>query len=200
MDNLCPPEGGWALILVNAQHPLPGDFEPDTALLSLGKPCDRRIAPVVERLFCDAQIGGVELLLRSGYRSIPYQKDLYEDKIRRVIEEEGADPERAPDLAAMVVARPGTSEHHTGLAFDILSPEYDSLDEEFCRTKAYAWLCAHAVDYGFVLRYPADKTPVTGIVYEPWHWRYVGPCAAHKMNRLDLCLEEYVERLAREQK
>lgn len=198
MDTLLFPEGGWTLILVNAHHPLPVDFVPDTALLSLGKPCDRRIAPAMERLFCAAHSDGVALLLRSGYRSIPYQKTLYEDKIRRVIEEEGADPQQAPDLAARVVARPGTSEHHTGLAFDILSPEYDSLDEAFCRTQAYAWLCAHAADYGLVLRYSADKTAKTGIVYEPWHWRYVGPQAARSMNRLGLCLEEYAAWLARE--
>ena len=193
MDNLCFPEGGWALILVNAQHPLPGDFEPDTALLSLGKPCDRRIAPVVERLFCDAQIGGVELLLRSGYRSIPYQKDLYEDKIRRVIEEEGADPERAPDLAAMVVARPGTSEHHTGLAVDLQTTGAVTLEENFADTPAYKWLDEHAEEYGFIERYPKEKSDITGVLWEPWHYRYVGVSNAKAIKTMGICLEEYVE-------
>ncbi|MBQ7860248.1 MAG: M15 family metallopeptidase, partial [Faecalibacterium sp.] len=107
----------------------------------------------------------------------------------------GLDEAAATEKAKTVVTPPGCSEHNCGLAADINSPEYYPLEEPFKNTKAYAWLCAHAEEYGFILRYPKDKEDITGIIYEPWHWRYVGVENAKAINASGLCLEEYVAQL-----
>lgn len=188
----------WALILVSAKNPLPEDYAAELCMHSAGKCADARIAPCLEKMFEDAQKDGITLLMRSGHRSVEYQRKLYLGRIQRAIREEGVPEEQAADYAATIVARPGTSEHHTGLAFDLLTPQYDILDEGFEATAAFSWLCENAHRYGFVLRYPKDKTPVTGIIYEPWHWRYVGLVAARHMRGSGECLEEYLQRISQE--
>ena len=87
------------------------------------------------------------------------------------------------------------SEHNCGLAADLNSPEHTGLDEGFEKTAAFRWLCEHAGDYGFILRYPKDAEDKTEIIYEPWHWRYVGVENAAKINASGLCFEEYIETL-----
>ncbi|MEL7609709.1 MAG: M15 family metallopeptidase [Bacillota bacterium] len=188
----------WALILVSAKSPLPKDFPVELCMHSAGKCADARITLRMEQMFEDARKDGVTLLMRSGHRSVEYQEELYLRRIQRAVREENVPEEQAADYAATIVARPGTSEHHTGLAFDLLTPEYDILDEGFENTPAFSWLCENAHRYGFVLRYPKDKTPVTGIVYEPWHWRYVGMKAAKEMRQSGECLEEYLKRTSKE--
>ena len=98
--------------------------------------------------------------------------------------------EEAQELSLRTIARPGYSEHHTGLAVDL-----NDVSDNFEETEAYRWLQAHSADYGFVQRYRQDKVDITGIDNESWHYRYVGVEHAQEMNRLDLCLEEYVEYL-----
>ena len=109
---------------------------------------------------------------------------------------EGYSYERAVEEAGTVVAVPGTSEHQTGLALDIVDASYQHLDEAQEDTQVQQWLMEHSWEYGFVLRYPSGKSETTGIIYEPWHYRYVGREAAREMTELGLCLEEYVDWLS----
>lgn len=96
------------------------------------------------------------------------------------------DSSEAEAVAANSIARPGSSEHSTGLAID-----FNGVSEEFDTTPEYRWLMKHAADYGFILRYAEEKESITGIRFEPWHFRYVGSEHAREINRLGLCLEEY---------
>lgn len=105
----------------------------------------------------------------------------------------GLNRNQAEIEAARNVAYPGTSEHHLGLAVDIVSLQYQQLDEAQARTPEIIWLTEHCSEYGFILRYPKDKTQITGIVYEPWHFRYVGVETAKVIMEQGLCLEEYLE-------
>ena len=141
-----------------------------------------------------AAADGITLHLQSGYRSVDYQANLFKKQIEKW-KNTGLDEAAATEKAKTVVTPPGCSEHNCGLAADINSPEYYPLEEPFKNTKAYAWLCAHAEEYGFILRYPQDKEEITGIIYEPWHWRYVGVENAKAINASGLCLEEYVAQL-----
>lgn len=102
------------------------------------------------------------------------------------------DPAKAPEEAGKVVAVPGTSEHQLGLAVDIVDTNYQILDEAQENTAVQKWLMEHSWEYGFILRYPSDKGHITGIIYEPWHYRYVGREAAREMYEQGLCMEEYV--------
>lgn len=136
------------------------------------------------------------LRLSSAYRSIDYQQGLYKNKVQRVIAS-GTPESEAEDAAAREVARPGYSEHHTGYAFDF-SGEDGTLDS-FCQSEAYRWITEHGAAYGFIIRYPQEKSAITGIIDEPWHLRYVGPEAAQDMVSQGLCLEEYLDKLALDQ-
>lgn len=92
-----------------------------------------------------------------------------------------------------MVAVPGTSEHQTGLAMDIVDVNNQRLDESQESTAVQKWLIEHSLEYGFILRYPTGKSEITGIIYEPWHYRYVGREDAEQIHTLDVCLEEYLE-------
>ncbi|WP_423246190.1 M15 family metallopeptidase [Paludihabitans sp. MB14-C6] len=142
-----------------------------------------------------AKKDGITLYLRSGYRSIATQNVNYQADIQRNINK-GYTREQAIIETEKYYARPGQSEHHTGLAFDIITPEYHrdiyTLNEQFAKTKAYDWLVKHCAEYGFILRYPKDKVDITKINYEPWHYRYVGIEHAKKIMENNLCLEEYL--------
>lgn len=131
-------------------------------------------------------------MICSSYRTQAKQQELYENKLQRLIEE-GYSYENAVTEAGTVVAVPGTSEHQTGLALDIVDASYQILDQGQEDTLVQQWLIEHSWEYGFVLRYPNAKSEITGIIYEPWHYRYVGREAAREMTELDLCLEEYVD-------
>ncbi len=181
----------WSLIVVSEKSFLPKDFSVELEKVQNDKKVDARIADAVRSMIADAAADGVELIIQSSYRSVEHQERLFANKVERVIKA-GTPKEDAEAVAAMVVARPRTSEHHTGLAMDIVTPEYRELEEGFEDTKAFSWLCENAAEYGFTLRYPKDKSDVTGIVYEPWHWRYVGTEAALAMRQSGQCLEEYV--------
>ncbi len=142
-----------------------------------------------------AQDGIGPLRLVSAYRSISYQQGLYQNKVQRVIAS-GTPEDDAEDAAAREVARPGYSEHHTGYAFDFSGA--DGTLDSFYQSDAYQWVAQHGAQYGFIIRYPADKSGITGIIYEPWHLRYVGPEAAQAIAQGGLCLEEYLQEQAAE--
>lgn len=135
------------------------------------------------------------LVLVSGYRSYSYQQMLY-DKKTKVFLDEGLEEEDARKRAAHIVAVPGHSEHQLGLAIDVticsMKALKDPLIEDFEQTPTGQWMCEESHKEGFILRYPRDKVAITGITYEPWHYRYVGIKAAGQMKRLNMCLEEYL--------
>ena len=133
---------------------------------------------------------GVTLISVSAYRSYNYQNTLYKNRVERCKREEGLDDEAAKKKAATIVAVPGTSEHHLGLAVDI-----NSVETSFENTAAFRWLQKHAADYGFIMRYAEDKQAITKIIYEPWHYRYVGVEHAKAMGELGMCMEEYIDYL-----
>ena len=140
---------------------------------------------------CQAAGMGLPMIC-SAYRTQEYQEMLYENKVVRVMQEDWLGYEDALAEAAKVVAVPGTSEHQTGLAADIMDEVYPYLNEWQEHTEAQAWLMEHAPEYGFILRYPPDASDITGIVYEPWHYRYVGEKFAKEITKRGLTLEEYV--------
>ena len=135
---------------------------------------------------------GINLRIVSAYRSKEKQTRLFQNKIRKY-RQKGMDAQEAYEEASRSVAIPGTSEHQLGLALDILGSGYGSLNEGFADTKAGEWLAENCAKYGFILRYPKDKEEITGIIFEPWHFRYVGNPHALKMTDQELTLEEYTD-------
>ena len=119
------------------------------------------------------------------------QKRLYERQVQKQ-KNAGYSDTKAREVAATIVKRPGQSEHNTGLAADLGGSGDYSLNQSFERTAAYRWLIEHCADYGFILRFPKDKEAVTGVIYEPWHYRYVGKDAAQEIFNRDITLEEYL--------
>lgn len=180
----------WALLLVNRNYILPQDYSPDLAeaVKGSGVRMDSRVAPHYQQMYDAAKKDGITLTPLSGHRRISTQKTNFENKIQKYMNQ-GHSKAEATQLAAQIILPPGTSEHNAGLAMDIIS-----LDVEFEQTKEFRWLCAHAEDYGFILRYPKGKESVTEITYEPWHWRYVGIGNAKAINKSGLCLEEYLKK------
>lgn len=177
----------WQIRLVNRDNPLPDDFTVELENLDASRKFDKRAIEPLKQMICDMRDRGIKnIWAQSTYRSIEYQKGLYEKSINKYLKQ-GKSQEEAQKLTDEYINRPGTSEHHLGLAVD-----FNNVDEGFENTKAYKWLLENASDYGFILRYPKEKEDITGIEYEPWHWRYVGPEHAKKMKEQNLCLEEYV--------
>lgn len=189
------PEGDeWELQLVNAAHPLPEDFQvPELTALKGGHAIDSRAYPALQRMMDDCRAAGLEPLICSSYRTRDKQEELFRRKVR-TLSKQGYPDEEAGVEAARWVARPGTSEHETGLAVDIVDTGYQMLDDRQEQTPVQQWLMDHCAEYGFILRYPTDKSGITGIDYEPWHYRYVGQAAAAAITEQGLCLEEYLER------
>lgn len=189
-------EADGLLLLVNPWTPLPEDFVPGELVpVQNDQAVDARAYPDLQNMLGDMSQAGLSPLICSSYRSQERQQELYDNKVRRVMAE-GASLEEAQAEAARWVALPGTSEHQTGLAVDIVSLSNQMLDETQESTPEFQWLAENAWKYGFILRYPNDKSEKTGIAYEPWHFRFVGKEAAEEMHDLGLCLEEYLESLA----
>lgn len=181
------------LILVNKQNPLDSVYEP-----SLRWICDGRlqIQEIVYEDLVDMLEAGEEAghtyWIASAYRSRERQEELMEAEIEKNMRK-GLSREEARKKSEETLMEPGCSEHETGLALDILVSENVTMDIHQAEEPGNQWLCEHAWEYGFVLRYPEEKTDLTGINYEPWHFRYVGKEMAEYMQREDLCLEEFYE-------
>ena len=186
------------MVLVNHTNKMPDNYTFDT------KECGSKTAvnKTLQTAACDAFLemqkaaaaDGVTIWMQSGYRSVKYQTGLYERKTKYYTDQ-GYDTATAKEMAAAVVNPPGYSEHNCGLAADLNSPEHTGLDEGFENTTAFRWLCEHAADYGFILRYPKGAEDKTEITYEPWHWRYGGKENAAKISASGLCFEDYVAQL-----
>lgn len=189
-------QSDWRMVLVNPNVKLPDDYtvETETADAATGKELQTEAAEAYRQMAKAAEADGVSLMLCSGYRSVEYQQGLFDKKVEQCLSE-GLSQEDAEIKAATIVAAPGHSEHNTGLAADIVTPDHQMLDTAFEQTPAFAWLSQHAAEYGFILRYPQDKTAITGIIYEPWHYRYVGVDNAAAILQSGGCLEEYLAKL-----
>ncbi len=181
----------WNLLLVNWENSIPSDYPVQLAEFENGYQVDARIIPEMRAMFDTALSEGYDLMVGSAYRSYDYQTGLFDRQVQRNVSQ-GYANEEAIAVAATVVAKPGTSEHQTGMAVDIVTPEYQRLDEGIAQRPEIQWLFEHAHEYGFILRYPQDKTETTKIIYEPWHYRYVGVEAATYMKENNLVLEEYL--------
>ncbi|WP_159459775.1 M15 family metallopeptidase [Scatolibacter rhodanostii] len=181
----------WSLILVNKDTPLPSDFEVTLEDVPGGQ-VDARIAPTLLQMLEDAHNDGVELNMCSGYRSIELQTKIYNENID-YYQNQGYTAEDSQIFTERYVLPPSKSEHHTGLAVDFLTEGYQSLNDDFSQSKAYTWLQEHAANYGFIERYPRDKESITKILWEPWHYRFVGLETAGVISSSDLCLEEYIQ-------
>ena len=181
--------------LVNRDNPLSENFLPNKLVTVENFPTSKLIK-VEEKMFSPLNdmysqmkkdnISNV--FITSSYRSYDYQTILFKDKIQEYINI-GHNETEAKNLAQTIVAVPGTSEHQTGLAID-LSVD-GSLEENFENSDVFKWLSKNAHKYGFILRYPKNKTELTKIIYEPWHYRYVGTELATYLYENEICLEEY---------
>ena len=165
---------GWALVLVNDSHPLDVSYVPESMVeLESERFVDARIEEPLRQMLDDGAKAGLSMYVASAYRSSEKQKEAYDETKKSV-------------------AVPGTSEHATGLAVDIIASEYEGLDDRQGETDEQKWLMEHCWEYGFILRYPPEKVDITGIIYEPWHYRYVGKTAAEEIMKKNLTLEEYL--------
>lgn len=180
------PDESWKLLLVNADHPLPEGFEVELKALRNGHHVDIRVYPELQQMFDDARAEGIYPYINESFRTAQRQQEILDSYISRY-EAQGMSRAAAEEKALQVVALPGTSEHQLGLALDIIA-EFDADN-----TATWQWLKQHCAEYGFILRYPADKEEITGISYEPWHFRYVGVEAAREIMSSGVCLEEYLE-------
>lgn len=183
--------GDWNLILVNQTHLVPEDYEVELKAIGSGHFIDTRAYEDFRAMIQAAKKEGVYIYVTSSYRSMEKQISLHDKKIEYYVMK-GDSYSEARRKAAEVVAVPGTSEHQLGLALDLVSSEYRKLDEKQENTKGFKWLKMHCAEYGFILRYPNEKTEITGIIYEPWHFRYVGKEAAQEITEQGVTLEEYV--------
>ena len=179
------------LMLVNPWNPLPEGYVPELASVGDEQYMDARCAGALLEMLEDCREAGGSPYICSAYRTQQYQQDLYDNKILRLILA-GVDGETAPAIAAQSVAVPGTSEHQLGLAVDIIDQFYTNLDAGQEETSTQKWLMENSWRYGFILRYPNGSTDITGIIYEPWHYRYVGEEFAREIYELDVTLEEYL--------
>lgn len=181
----------WNLILVNKWKTLPENYSPTVTQLKNGQAIDERAYPDLQNMLDDCRAEGLEPVVCSSYRTMDKQKRLFNNKVDEYLAK-GYSQEKAEQAAGELVAIPGTSEHQLGLAVDIVDLSYQVLDENQENTEVQKWLLNNSWKYGFILRYPTDKSDITGISYEPWHYRYVGKEAAKEIYDAGICLEEYL--------
>lgn len=182
----------WNLVLVNPTTYMKEGYVPELATVSGSYKVDVRIADAAKQMLADAKKAGLDVIVCSAYRSVEQQKQVFSDSMRRRVNS-GMRYWEAYLETTRNVAVPGTSEHSLGLALDLIARSYQGLDEQQANTAEAKWLAANCHKYGFILRYPSSKSDITGIVFEPWHFRYVGVEHATKMMESGLVLEEYLE-------
>lgn len=180
-------ETDWHLTLVNSGYRIPSDYEPDLVYVcGSSERLDKKVAEHYEKMYAAAEKDGIKLTPCSGYRSYELQERNYNRKIE-FFEGQGFSTEEAKVKAATIIMPPGSSEHNLGYAMDIICVE-----EWFEGTEEFKWLQENAADYGFIMRYPKDKQDITKVIYEPWHWRYVGVETAKELKASGQVLEEYL--------
>lgn len=182
-------ETEWCLILVNKWNYIPSDYDVEFTELANGELVDKRIYAALQEMFVSARNDGIYPIVASGYRTAEKQQRLMDEKIA-AYKSEGYSAEEATAKAEAWVAIPGTSEHQLGIAVDINADGIYSTGEE-----VYRWLNQNGYRFGFICRYPDNKTEITGVINEPWHYRYVGVRAAVVIRNQGICLEEYLNRI-----
>lgn len=183
------PDGdNWELTLINLQYRLPEDYKPtlQAAVEGSSVQLDARVAPFYAEMYAAAKADGCTLTPYSGYRTFARQQENFDRKVAYYVSQGLSEAEATAQTQTRILPA-GASEHNMGFAMDIVSASAD-----FISTKEFSWLTAHAHEYGFILRYPENKTEITGVMYEPWHWRFVGKEAAAEMQKSGQCLEEYL--------
>lgn len=185
-------ERPWYLTLVNHDYPMDKGYVPELTELEPGYSVDSRIAEAAREMLADAKKEGLHIIICSAYRSVERQEQVFNDSMQDRLDQ-GMSYWDAYKDTSLSVADPGTSEHAMGLALDLISNQYTELDKGQEETAEAKWLAANCHKYGFILRYPPVKTNVTGIIYEPWHYRYVGVEDATRIMKLNTTLEEYLE-------
>ncbi len=194
IDKMTTDTSEWYLLLVNSWNRIPDDFSVELKQLKNGHAIDERAYPDLQDMMDAMRAEGLSPLICSSYRTNEKQKTLFDNKVSQYVSK-GYSKTAAEAEAGKLVAVPGTSEHQTGLAVDIVDTSYQILDEQQENTQVQKWLIENSYKYGFILRYPSDKSDITGISYEPWHYRYVGKIAAKEMYEKGVCLEEYIDML-----
>lgn len=182
---------GIHVLLVNPWHFLPEGYAPELATVR-GYQVDTACAQALEQMLVACEKAGNQPQICSAYRSQETQERLFDKKVRSYTSK-GRSQEEAQKLAGTEVAFPGTSEHQLGLAVDIVDKSNWNLDETQAKTPTQLWLMENCWEYGFILRYPNEKSVITGIIYEPWHYRYVGKDISMALKNSGLCLEEYLD-------
>lgn len=183
----------WNLVLVNYKYPMKSGYVPSLRMVDK-RPSftfDTRAADALEKMLADCRAEGLSPLICSAYRTQSTQEKLFNNKVQSYLSK-GYSYDKAVELAKTSVAYPGTSEHQLGLAVDIVSLYYQILDEGQLNTKEQQWLMKNCWKYGFILRYPDNKSDITGVIFEPWHYRYVGAEAAKEIMEKGITLEEYL--------
>ncbi len=200
-DHYVQPEGAaWNLKLANDWNTLPENYDSTFTLVELvpgntKSRFDGRAAEALSEMLAagNAADPSMDLQLVSCYRSVARQKTLYWNEVDKW-KNKGYEQAAAEAKAATVVKRPGQSEHSTGLAADLGGSGNYSLEQSFENTAAFKWLYENCAEYGFILRFPQGKEDITGVIYEPWHYRYVGKEVAKQIMSEKICLEEYLEK------
>ena len=192
-------EESWKTVLVNKDHALADGYVPElVAVDNTNFKFDARAAADLNAMLQGARDAGLSPMICSSYRTWERQTSLFEKQVVKQ-QNTGLTYDEAYEKAKTVVAYPGTSEHQTGLATDIVATSHQMLDDSQADTPEQQWLMANCWQYGFVLRYPAGKSDLTGVIYEPWHYRYVGKEVAQYIMENGLCLEEYWQQLEAQQ-
>ncbi|MCL1904346.1 MAG: M15 family metallopeptidase [Oscillospiraceae bacterium] len=187
-------EEEWAIKLINAKNPLPRGYTPDLASIGSynndNRELDRRAAPYYLQMYTAARNNGINLVPVSSYRRLVRQEENFIEMFNDLVQK-GYARHEAFDLTMREIAVPRTSEHNAGLAID-----FNLIEERFDKTIEFRWLMNNAAKFGFILRYKKDTTHITGVSYEPWHFRFVGVHNAERINSLGITLEEYVDECA----
>ena len=184
----------WYLTLVNSENPIDDNFQITLTRLRNKQAIDARCYPELQAMMDDCRAVGLSPIICSSYRTYDKQEELFEQQVQEFINQ-GYGKLDAQRKAAGAVARPGTSEHELGLAIDIVDESNQRLNQYQENTAVQRWLMQNSWRYGFILRYPSDKTDITGIQYEPWHYRFVGKEAAKEIYENNWTLEEYLNQM-----
>ncbi|MBF8807888.1 MAG: M15 family metallopeptidase [Enterococcus lacertideformus] len=193
----------WNLILVGPEHRLEQEVDESTQLVSLpnGYLIDKRIQRDYEDLAKAAQNSGFPLVMVSAYRSVSSQQEVFAQNVQEVMSSQNVSEEEATAITKQTITEPGYSEHHTGLAVDVVDENWYNnypsqlLDASYGGQPGAKWIAENASKYGFIVRYPKDRQAVTKITYEPWHLRYVGKENAEYITQHNITLEEYLDQL-----
>lgn len=191
-EKLASNDDDWSLVLINSESPLDTSYAPSLTKITDDYSVDSRIADDTKKMFQDAADAGMSLNIVLAYCDNETLKESFNNEMLNWIYQ-GEAPLDAYDKTKQSVALPGSSEHATGLAMDITSSDYQGADDEEESTDEVKWLKANCANYGYILRYPAEKADITGVGYEPWHFRYVGKTAAKEIMGQGITLEEYLE-------